>query len=69
MMPLEQLRAPWTDDQVAALNAYQHTGYFHPFTCGNDSTHRVLVATPTGWICEDCDYRQDWAHAFMAEDR
>lgn len=60
---------PWTDEQVAALNAFQHDGRFHPFTCGNNSNHPVLVATPTGWICSACDYRQKWAHDFMATDR
>lgn len=70
------LRAPWTPDQVAALNAYQH-GRFHPFTCcsavnpdncrdkfGFDA---ALVATENGWVCETCDYTQDWAHSRMVE--
>jgi len=26
------IEAPWTDDQVASLNAYQKCGYHHPFT-------------------------------------
>ena len=26
--------APFDDEQVAALNAYQGAGVFHPFTCG-----------------------------------
>ena len=29
---------------------------------------RKLVATNNGWICPTCDYIQDWAHAFSAED-
>lgn len=66
---MERIHAPWTPEQVAALNSWQRTGYLHPFTCGKNSEHRVLVATPDGWMCEDCDYRQDWAHAFMADDR
>lgn len=61
------LRAPWTSEQIAALNAFQHNGRFHPFTCGTDSGHRVLLATPDGWVCEDCEYRQTWAHEFMAQ--
>jgi hypothetical protein len=61
-----KLPAPWTDRQVEALNKFQEAGQFHPFTCGNDSRHRILVATLDGWICRDCDYRQSWAHAFMA---
>jgi hypothetical protein len=66
------IHAPWTTEQVTALNAFQHRGRMHPFTCG--ATHAsgqspVLVATNSGWVCPDpqCVYRQDWAHAFMAE--
>lgn len=63
-----KLKAKWTPDQVRALNAFQHRGMFHPFTCGNDSRHRVLLATEDGWVCEDCDYTQDWAHDFMTKE-
>jgi hypothetical protein len=56
-------KAPWTDAQVKALNDFQHCGYMHPFTCGNDS--ETLIATNTGWECPKCNYKQDWAHDFM----
>jgi hypothetical protein len=69
------MKAPWTPQQVAALNRYQASGFAHPFTCGNRSrdTHPtiangdfgVLVATEYGWKCPDCDYTQDWAHDGM----
>lgn len=59
-------RAPFTDEQIAALNQFQADGRFHPYTCGNDSTHANLVATRDGWICPDCDYRQAWAAVFQA---
>jgi len=63
--------APWTPDTVDALNAFQAWGVMHPFTCGIDSTHGTgkLHATEQGWKCTDseCDYRQNWAHAFMAD--
>ncbi|MFD5508987.1 hypothetical protein ACFWIB_14590 [Streptomyces sp. NPDC127051] len=64
------LRAPWTAEQIDALNRFQTEGGMHPFTCGRDhETHRVLVATYLGWICLEptCDYTQDWAHPFMAQ--
>jgi hypothetical protein len=56
------IKAPWTDEQVAALNRWQQAGFVHPFTCydGDD-----LVATRDGWVCPHCNYKQDWAHAFM----
>lgn len=67
-------RAPWTPEQVAALNARQRDGSYHPFTCGGNRTDAnhldgegVLVATPDGWVCPYCDYRQNWAHAEMLE--
>ncbi|MDB5185046.1 MAG: hypothetical protein JWN38_854 [Candidatus Saccharibacteria bacterium] len=75
-----QIRAPFSSEQVAALNIYQTDGIFHPFTCGNDVLHDaqaadgqeqewLLVATPEGWTCssEACDYTQEWAWDFMAD--
>lgn len=71
-------KAPWTNEQVAALNAYQQAGVMHPFTCPNRSEpghvcdpewgrgdKGVLRATNDGWVCTGCDYTQDWAHDFM----
>ena len=74
---MERLRAPFTPEQVAALNAYQASNQFHPFTCGDRSTpaHHArqaehpnedlgqLVAGPQGWTCPatGCAYTQDWA--------
>jgi hypothetical protein len=58
---------------VAALNRFQREGGMHPFTCGGEHApgSPVLVARIDGWHCSDpygegCDYRQDWAHRFMA---
>lgn len=104
------IEAPFTDEQVIALNEYQESGRFHPFTCANDGDdahvkyeferyqqrqvdqprqtfeeyveaekekgfkfpeivfHSTnLIATNDGWICPVCDYKQKWAHKFMAE--
>lgn len=33
---MEQIKAPFTKDQVDKLNEYQKQGMFHPFTCKND---------------------------------
>ena len=70
-----ELKAPWTRDQVIALNEsqFKYSMYIHPFTCGRhnfpNGDHPRLVATPTGWVCpmEMCDYTQDWAWEFMLE--
>lgn len=70
----DMIRAPWTPEQVAALNEFQRRGGMHPFTCGGEHTpgSPILVAREDGWHCSDpygegCDYRQDWANAFMAD--
>ncbi|MFD9004449.1 hypothetical protein ACFV0T_26410 [Streptomyces sp. NPDC059582] len=66
-----QIRAPWTPEQVAALEQFQIGGRMHPFTCGA-ARHALaprLVPSREGWHCPDpdCDYTQDWAHEFMAD--
>ncbi len=48
----------WTDEECFRRNAHQHNQQAHPYTCGNDSNHRPLIATPHGWKCADCDYTQ-----------
>lgn len=70
--------APWTQEEVDALNAFQTSGRMHPFTCPDrNSTYTphsddlgdvgVLVATPEGFRCPDCGYGQSWAHLFMLD--
>lgn len=62
------LKAPWTPEQVDALNAYQQLGYVHEFTCGNDhEADDMLMATADGWHCPSCGYKQDWCHEWMAD--
>lgn len=64
--------APWNMEEVAALQAYQDAKFVHPFTCGARGDHPivhgdkgVLIPTRGGWICQFCDYTQDWAHEHM----
>jgi hypothetical protein len=63
------MKAPFSDDQVKALNAYQRIGLLHPFTCPGDQPQchdrRELIATTKGWVCQCGCYTQDWAHDFM----
>lgn len=69
------LFAPWTQDQINSLNAYQLSGVCHPYTCGGgsrkDDRHLdgegVLIATPDGWMCPYCDYRQEFAMTTAAD--
>ena len=67
-MTLRTPRPPFSEQQIKSMNDFQASGSFHPFTCGNDSRHRDLIATPEGWICPDCDYTQDWSHDWMTDD-
>jgi hypothetical protein len=70
---MSKIDAPWTQEEVDALNRYQQERWMHPFTCGSgrrtDKDHLdgegILLATLDGWICPFCDYRQNWAHEFM----
>jgi len=53
----------WEDEKAMlerlfALNSHQHDHRIHPYTCGNNSSHRPLIACYDGWRCADCDYRQ-----------
>lgn len=63
---IAKIIAPWTPEQVDSLNAYQTSGAFHPYTCVTHSDE-PLVATPAGWTCPCCSYRQDWALASMTD--
>ena len=64
-----KIKAPWTQEQVDALNAWQALGNVHPFTCGGKGCREDLVAHEAGWHCPRCSNRQDWAHDFMSEKR
>lgn len=60
-------KAPWTAEEVAALNCFQKIAPWHPFTCDGLSgeCRAVLYATQDGWRCCRCSYLQDWAWEFM----
>lgn len=61
------LRAPFTEDQVEAINAFQANRRNHPFTCGTEGCREVLAAHVDGMKCPKCGYVQEWVHSFMAE--
>ena len=67
---MDHVEPPWTSDQVASLNAYQHCDRMHPFTGdrGPNGEETILIATSEGWIeHEGGPIVQTWAHAFMAD--
>lgn len=62
-LPADPVRGSLTEGQCFQRNASQHRSDRHPYTCGNDSRHRPLIATRNGWKCADCEYTQDWSPA------
>jgi hypothetical protein len=71
-MSTGRITAPFTEEQVEALNRWQKTGQLHPFTCPGDlvicnEAGRELIATTHGWECKCGAYRQTWAHGFMVD--
>lgn len=59
-----------SQEAIDALNAQQCSRLVHPYTCGNRDAasmalhldgEGILVATPDGWVCPYCDYRQPLA--------
>lgn len=66
--PIHEIYAPWTDEQVKALNEYQHAGKGHPFTGprNKDGSECILIATKDGWVKEKGGpVVQTWAWDFM----
>lgn len=68
-----KLVAPWSEEQVDAINDWQECDYVHPFTCPCDhpetEDQSSLVATEAGLYCPEpsCEYEQSWVHAYMAD--
>lgn len=55
-----KIEAPWSPNQVAALNEFQQNPNFHPYT---SEARAILIATEAGWV----EYQggpviQTWAH-------
>jgi hypothetical protein len=69
VMDNEYSHAPWTDDQIASLNAYQNSGKMHPFTGRRaDGSKTILIATTDGWVgVINGPILQTWAWLWMAD--
>jgi len=74
----DRVFAPFTDEQVGRLVAWQRSPFVHGFTCPRRDTPQHawrmwdfggLTPTAHGWICEEmgCNYFQDWAYTYMVE--
>jgi hypothetical protein len=64
-MPSPRIEAPWSKEQVEALNNYQRNRFYSPITC--DRGHGPLIAYSTGLECSRkwCIVRQWWAPEWM----
>lgn len=56
-----------TKEELEQLNIQQHSGRFHPYTCGFNRTdinhldgEGILLATENGWVCPYCNYKQPY---------
>lgn len=58
------LKAPWTFEQVEALELRQEATCFHPYTCHCGES---LIPSIRGWEGESCACKQDWCHATDAD--
>lgn len=63
---MEQVNAPWTNEQVQNLKEFQIVQPLHPFTCG--CKHGILLKpTNAGWVCPECGSTQNWAWDIMLD--
>lgn len=62
----KKIEAPWTKQQVEGLQRYQENDFYHEYTCGGEDCGSTLVPTINGWVCQFCNYKQDWAHAWSS---
>jgi hypothetical protein len=58
---------PFTEEQIQNIIKYQSLGYYHPLTCGNDSS--ILYPTIEGLRCPNCNYIQKWVPFGIANTR
>ena len=75
----QQIKAPFTNEQVIKLNNFQANSQNHPFTCSGEFCDKkemdeagftrssILQATTQRWICPCGKYTQNWAHTFMIQ--
>jgi DNA-directed RNA polymerase subunit RPC12/RpoP len=57
--------APWSDQEVSSVNAYQLSDFFLPFVC-NYEHH--LMATKDGLVCPECiGFKIPWAYSWMLD--
>ena len=53
--------APWTDEQVDALDKWQGDETQHPYTCVCGES---LTPHNDGWQCDYCGHKQNFCYEF-----
>lgn len=69
ILPAGQIRAPFTDDQVASINAYQRSDTPRPYSCRArpGPRHGLLIATADRFGCPDCDYTRQGCYVWLGD--
>lgn len=60
------LMAPFEENQINSLKAFQERSIFHPYTC-HESEHGTLSVSYKGMYCERCNYIQKWADEWTTD--
>jgi hypothetical protein len=58
------IEAPFTDEQMQALQAYQDNPYVHDYCCPE---RHPLQVTRDALVCKNCHYHQVWAYEIDIE--
>lgn len=58
-----KVSAPWTAEESAVINEYQHSDKFLPFVC---PARHLLIARPEGFYCRECpDFSLNWTYPWV----
>jgi hypothetical protein len=67
----DSITAPFNDEQIAAINAYQKNPFPHALTCcghnGCERHDKDLLAQTDGLVCPCGQYTQKWVPPFIIE--
>jgi len=55
-------KAPFSDEQIDILRAYQKNPDCHPYTCLCCTSHLPLLVRSEGLFCSSCHRTQHWSH-------
>ncbi len=67
---MNKARVEYTNYLIKAINYWQTCGKMHPLTCGNKSSHKLLVPEIKNdevvLKCEECEYIQKLEGTYLA---